>query len=329
MRADRLLSLLLLLQTRGRMTAQQLAEELEVSERTIYRDLDALTIAGIPVFAERGPNGGCELLDNYRTTLTGLTEPEIQALFAAIVPDPATDLGKGNLLQQALLKLTAALPARQQHQPYLIRQRIHLDPTAWFQPIEPMPHLPVVQEAIWQEQKVRLVYRRGDGQWVKRLLAPYGLVAKATVWYVVGDTNRTTQVFRVSRIQEAVLTDIKFKRSVEFDLPAYWQNWCQQFEQSQQRYEVRLQIHPNRVQDLVPAFGEGIYHLVSSTNPDPQGYLTLTFHFASPEQAQNTLLTLGTAITILAPEELRHQLATAADQLARHHQLKPPTFHSE
>lgn len=321
MRADRLLSLLLLLQTRGRMTAQQLADELEVSERTIYRDLDALTVAGIPVFAERGPNGGCELLDNYRTTLTGLTESEIQALFAAIVPDPADDLGKGNLLQRALLKLAAALPARQQHQPNLIRQRIHLDPAAWFQSAEPVPHLPVVQEAIWQEQKLRLVYRRGDGQWVKRLLAPYGLVAKASVWYVVGDTNRTTQVFRVSRIQEAILTDIKFERPVAFDLPAYWQNWCQQFEESQQRYEVCLQVHPNRAGELVPAFGEGIHNLISSTTPDSQGYLTLTVHFASPEQAQSTLLGLGTAITILTPEELRYHLFDAARQLTQHHNI--------
>ncbi len=322
MRADRLLSLMLLLQTRGRMTAQQLADELEVSERTIYRDLDALSLAGIPVYAERGPHGGCALLDNYRTSLTGLTEAEVTALFTAILPNPAQDLGANQTLQQAVLKLTAALPARQQDQADEARRRIHLDPAPWFQPMEPAPHLAVVQAALWQQQKLRLLYRRADGNWVKRLLSPYGLVAKTSIWYVVGETMRSVQVYRVSRIQEAILTDHAFVRPAQFDLAAFWQDWCARFEASQSGFPVTLRVHWNQANELIPVFGEGIHQtLAAAGEPDEQGYLTLKLTFGGADEARRALLGLGATVTVVEPAELRQELIEQAQMLLMHYRL--------
>ncbi|HEX2910651.1 MAG TPA: HTH domain-containing protein [Chloroflexia bacterium] len=186
MRADRLIALLMLLQSHGSMTAQALAETLEVSERTIYRDINALGIAGIPVMTERGPGGGCSLLDSYRTNLTGLTEEETRALFMLNLPAPLSQLGVAPELKSALLKLSAALPVTRRSAEERVRQRIHLDATWWFQPEEPLPCLTKLYQAIWEDALVYVKYRvrfepRGEVE-IEQLVEPYGLVAKASVW---------------------------------------------------------------------------------------------------------------------------------------------------
>ena len=159
MRADRLLSLLMLLQTRGQMTAQELAKELEVSERTIYRDMDALSVAGIPIYGEPGPEGGFALLNSYRTNLTGLTEGEVRALFMLSIPAPLADLGVSQELRSALLKLSAALPDSHRRDEAKVRQRFHLDSTWWHQGAEQLPHLSTVHDALWQDRQLHIVYR--------------------------------------------------------------------------------------------------------------------------------------------------------------------------
>src|SRR5690606_3266212 len=169
MRADRLISLLMLLQTRGQMTANELAERLEVSTRTIYRDLDALSTAGGPGYAERGPQGGCRLLESYRTNLTGMKEKEVRALFMLTVPGLLADLGVDQDVEAALLKLTAAIPAPFQRDAERVRQRIHLDPAGWFQMAEPLPYLSLLQQAVWEDRRVRVDYRRADGGRVQRV----------------------------------------------------------------------------------------------------------------------------------------------------------------
>jgi predicted DNA-binding transcriptional regulator YafY len=179
MRADRLLSMLMLLQTHGQMTAEDLAGRLEVSPRTIYRDLEALSGAGVPVYSERGAHGGIALLENYRTNLTGLNRDEVRALFMFTVPGLLADLPAGKSQESARLKLAAALPAPFQKDVSWVRQRIHLDPGGWFHPAEATPFLAVAQEAVWHNRRLKNSYRRSDGIWVKRLLEPYGLVAKA------------------------------------------------------------------------------------------------------------------------------------------------------
>src|SRR6266568_6387379 len=186
MRADRLLSILMLLQTKGRMTAHDLASQLEVSERTIYRDLDALSTAGIPVYTERGPGGGCSLVDGYQTRLTGLTEAEIRALFLFNMAAPLAELGLGKALDDALLKLEAALPADSRAKAEKVRQGFHLDTTWWYHPADTSSCLQTIQDALWQDHRLCLVYRENDGTWNEYRLDPYGLVSKASIWYLIG-----------------------------------------------------------------------------------------------------------------------------------------------
>jgi predicted DNA-binding transcriptional regulator YafY len=313
MRADRLLSILMLLQTRGQMTAQELADRLEVSTRTIYRDLDALSTAGVPVYAERGPAGGCRLLESYRTNLTGLKEAEVRALFMFTVPRLLADVGAAKESESALLKLTAALPAPFRQDAELVQQRIHLDPLGWFQGEETSPWLPLLQEAIWQEQRLRLEYRRSDGQWVRRLVEPYGLVAKAGIWYLVAGNFGRPYTFRVSRIHQAAMSGSHFQRPPQFDLVSYWQEWCAAFEKSRQQVEVTLAVQPAGLPLLVQAFGEGMHNLLAqSEGTDEQGRIRLTLTLDSEENACVRLLGLGPAVEVVAPASLRKRLAITA-----------------
>ena len=326
MRADRLISLLMLLQTNGRMTADELAERLEVSTRTIYRDLDALSVSGVPVYAERGPNGGCMLMESYRTNLTGLNEKEVQALFMFTVPGLLADLGADKASEAALLKLMASLPAPFQQDAAFVQERLHLDPAAWFQSEEDVPFLPLVQTAVWQDKRLRLNYRRGDGQWVKRLIDPYGLVAKASIWYVVGAMyGSQIQVYRISRIMDAELTGSQFERPAKFDLAAYWQTWRNRFEERQNSLTVTLRVAPSSGPLLALVFGEGIVTALLAASPaeDAAGYATISLTFDSLESACRQLLGLGTAVEVLAPESLRQMIYERASQLVHHYQQPP------
>jgi predicted DNA-binding transcriptional regulator YafY len=316
MRADRLISLLMLLQTHGQMTAQELGERLEVSPRTIYRDLDALSSAGVPVFAERGPQGGCSLLDSYRTNLTGLTDKEVRALFMFTVPGLLADLGADKASQAAMWKLTAALPAPFRQDAEKVRQRIHLDTAVWFQTEEPTPYLALVQDAIWQERRLSMTYRRGDGQWVKRLVDPYGLVAKGNVWYMVAGAFHTIYTFRVSRIQSAEVTAYTFQRPSDFNLAAFWQKWCADFETGQTRYDVTLHVSPAGATLLVQTLGEGMVHALTAGQPTAAGGTEIIVSFASMEDAARELLGLGTAVVVVAPRELRRHMHTLALEVA-------------
>ncbi len=200
------------------MTAQALAEHLEVSERTIYRDIEALSSAGIPLYTERGPGGGCELLDGYQTKLTGLTAAEVRALFLLSVSGPLADLGLGQALEDALLKLSAALPVASRANAVQVRQRILVDTTLPAHSRQARTHLEIIQEAVWQDRTLRLTY----GGQSRRAVDPYGLVSKASAWYLVGAAMGQMQVVRVSHIQAAELTEQHFTRPAEFDLAAYW-----------------------------------------------------------------------------------------------------------
>lgn len=227
MRADRLLSILLLLQTRGRMTAHELAEQLEVSERTIYRDMEALSIAGIPVYTERGPGGGCTLIDGYQTRLTGLTEMEVRALFLLQRASPLADLGLNESFDGVLLKLAASLPTSQRDNAEQVRQRTYLDTTTDTNAVL-LCHLHTIQEAIWQEHRLLLSYREGYHSGCEQRVEPYGLVSKANAWHLVGAVNGEYKVFQVSCIAMVMLTTEEFIRQASFDLPRYWSNYCAQ-----------------------------------------------------------------------------------------------------
>jgi predicted DNA-binding transcriptional regulator YafY len=256
MRADRLLSILMLLQTKGRMTARDLAEQLEVSERTIYRDLEALSMAGIPIYTERGPGGGCSLLDGYQTRLTGLTETEVRALFLLTMAAPLADLGLGKVLEEALLKLTAALPASSREQVEQVHQRFHVDTTWWYHTADAQVTLQTIQQAIWQNGKLRMVYIQDNGNRCEQIIEPYGLVAKAGVWYLVSADRTGYNVYRVSRIQSVTTIGEHFVRDVTFDLADYWSDYCAQVEHAHPQYAIPLRLAP----DEVPTFPQRLHN---------------------------------------------------------------------
>ncbi len=318
MRADRLISLLMLLQTNGRMTAEELSERLEVSTRTIYRDLDALSISGVPVYAERGPQGGCMLMESYRTNLTGLNEEEVKALFMFSVPGLLAELGADKASEAAMLKLTASLPAPFQKDAQRIQERLLLDPAGWFQSDESVPHLPLLQEAVWNDRRVRIQYRRSDGQWIKRLIEPYGLVAKANIWYVVCGSYGSFIVYRVSRIMEATLSDTTFVRPSDFNLADGWQAWRDNFEANQTHFPVQLRILPGHETEVTQYFGDSIIPLIEKANPeDTTGAVTITLTFESEQAACHRLIGLGTAVEVVFPDSLREEISRTALKLAQ------------
>jgi predicted DNA-binding transcriptional regulator YafY len=323
MRADRLLSLLLILQTRGRQTAGALAAELEVSVRTVYRDLDALSAAGVPVYAERGPGGGCALLDSYRTTLTGLTDAEIRALFVMTVPAALAQLGLGAELKGALLKLSAALPAERRRDEAWVRQRIYLDWSGAAQAEEPVPHLPTLQQAVWQDRRLWLAYRAWAGPQLarfERLVDPYGLVAHLGAWHLVCDAGGRLRVYRVSALLEARLAGESFARPPDFDLAAFWAGWraARDASQNRSRYFATVRVSPALVPYLSLALGPaapGPAELEAAPC-DPSGWRTLSLPFDSLEAARERLLGLGAAVEVLAPAALRLGVADYAAQIA-------------
>src|ERR671929_1099257 len=247
MRATRLVSLLLLLQTRGQLTAAEIAGRLEVSVRTVHRDVESLAAAGVPVEAVRGPAGGYRLAGGYRTKLTGLTAAEADALFVA--PAPAAELGLGGVLANARLKVLAALPAELQERATRAERYFHLDARGWFRAEDTVPHLPTIASATWNEQRLSARYREGP-RVVRRTLDPLGLVLKGGAWYLVARRSAGMRVYRVSRFASVRISDEPFERPDDFDLADYWDEWSRTFEASLPRVEVKLRASELAVRHL-------------------------------------------------------------------------------
>src|SRR2546425_5019045 len=250
MRADRLLSILLLLQVQQRMTARELAKRLEVSERTIHRDMEALSTAGVPVTAERGTGGGWSLLESYQTNLTGLTEMEIQALFLTGPARLLADLGLHQASEAALIKLLAALPSLSRRNAEYVRQRIYVDTAGWRNTEEAVPYLLTLQDAIWQERKLHFTYLRGDDTTVERLADPLGLVAKGSVWYLVAAGGGEVRTYRGSRVQNAKLIEEPCACPAGFELAAYWEQSAAKFKANLPRYHATIRARPDIVHRL-------------------------------------------------------------------------------
>lgn len=315
MRADRLISIVMLLQARGQMTAQELAEELEVSERTIYRDMDALSAAGVPVYAERGPGGGCALLDSYRTTLTGLTQDEVRALFMLSIPASLSELGVDQELKAALFKLSAALPATRRHDEERVRQRIHLDPTGWSEAKEPVPHLQTIQRALWLDRRLQLTYRLRFEAQAEWLVDPYGLVAKADVWYLVCARDHHMRVYRISRVLDATITAGTFERDLDFKLAAFWQSWCVGVNENRPSCPVTARVAHEFVQWLPYYFGDAGRDLVATARTsDAEGWITVTLPFETLEDARERILGFGGAVEVVKPQALRNSVRDFALQ---------------
>lgn len=316
MRADRLLSIILLLQTHNRMTARQLAQEVEVSERTIYRDIMALSTAGIPVYAEGGHGGGISLVESYKTDLTGLKPDEVQALSILDIPEPLVRLGMGETLKAAFLKLSAAIPPALREKQVQARHRIHLDAAWWFQPEEPTPCLHIIQQAIWRERYLAIT-RQGDFEArIEQIVAPYGLVAKASIWYLVCEVDGRFRARRVSKIISAVLLEKTFQRTPGFDLAAFWQKWCADFEHDRPRFETRVLVSPvlaNRLPNLLKDNRIDFLNIPPILNEE--GWQEMTLTFENFEAARNRLLGYGGAIKVLEPLALRLSLIDYAQQI--------------
>ncbi|MCB9419749.1 MAG: YafY family transcriptional regulator [Ardenticatenaceae bacterium] len=313
MRADRLLSLLMLLQTRGRMTAVSLSQELEVSERTIYRDINALSAAGVPIYGEPGREGGYSLLDSYRTSLTGLNEGEVRALFMMQIPDALAQLGVGQELKAAMLKLTAALPAARRADEEKVRQRFYLDSTPWNVGETAVPHLQTVHQAVWQSQKLQISFRLPyHNIELQHLVEPYGLVAKASTWYLVYRRDG----FRVQRVADLLAAqpvDETFERQADFDLAAFWQDWCARQEANRCLYPVTVRIAPHFIAELPYHFGKEVNQQI--TPGSFTDWITITLNFASLAAARSRLLGFGGAIEVLEPRALRTSIQDYAAQI--------------
>ncbi|CAM5484420.1 transcriptional regulator [Streptomyces avidinii] len=348
MKSSRLISILLLLQTRGRMTAAELAAELEVSVRTVYRDAEALAASGVPLYGDAGHSGGYQLLDGYRTRLTGLAPGEAEALFLTGMPGPAAELGLGRALSTAQLKLRAALPAELRAQADRMRLRFHLDAPGWYAEHEETPYLGQVADAVWRGRVIEVRYRRWkEPREVDRRLAPYGLVLKAGRWYLVAGLTGTTggagteggagttggagaatdavptaptpptgpYTFRVDQVLAVRETGEECALPDGFELAAHWRR-------TQDDFHERL--HPEEAQVRVSARGAARLSgaqaraLAAAGTPDPElpGWTRALLPIESQAHAEAQFLELGLEAEVLAPAALRERIGAAAAAIA-------------
>jgi predicted DNA-binding transcriptional regulator YafY len=300
MRASRLVSFLLVLQTRGQLTAEELAERLEVSERTVQRDAQALAAAGVPIVSVRGPAGGYRLERGYRTKLTGLDAVEAEALFVG----PAAELGLGRELAAARLKLLASLPGELQERAGRAARLFHVDMKGWFREEDRVPHLPVIAGALWRGRRLDMRYREGAAV-VSRRLDPLGLVLKAGVWYLLARRRGEERVYRVSRIVSARERAEPSTRPRDFDLAAAWAQRSKAFERDRPQIEVTVRVPRDEVRYL-----RGAQIVEDGERP------AVVAKFDGLDHAFHGVLAYGPLAEVLAPRELRERVAAAAAETA-------------
>jgi predicted DNA-binding transcriptional regulator YafY len=315
--ASRLLSILLRLQTQGRLSATALAQSFEVSVRTIYRDIDQLSAAGVPVYAEKGRHGGFVLRDGYRTRLTGLDRPEAESLFLAGLPDVATQLGLGPALTTTRLKLLASLPEALRRDAEAVAARFYLDPVAWFQGTDEQPLLQTLAAAVWSHRMVRMRY---DG-WkavVDRHVAPLGLVLKGGVWYLVAATNAQPRTYRVGSIQQLVVEDEAAVAPPRFDLQRYWRHFTRDYESRMHAEQARVRANHDGLRRLA-RLSHTMAQAVAAAKPakpaDSAGWHNLTIPIESVSTAALDLLPLAPDVQALGPAALLKALRHNASVL--------------
>jgi len=314
MRADRLLSILMYLQTRGRATTERLAREFEVSRRTIIRDLYALRVAGFPVYTERGPHGGCYLHDEYRNTLTQLTTDEIAALFVSSIAKPLEDLGLSEPLRGAVLKLTAALPPARQEAQSRLAERVVIDGTPWSSSEEGATHLAMIHRAAVEDRWLVATFVRPFGVLTERRIAPYGLVAKAGTWWVVwAGEDGLIRVDRISRIREAAVEPDTFERRASFDLNTFWTDWRDRQNAARPSLGIVLRVRADALAVVEDELGkqEGVFYGVPSPSDE---WVKIDVTFPTLAEARKAVLALGGAVEVLSPEALRRSVSDFAEQ---------------
>ncbi len=318
MRASRLLSMLFLLQSRGRMTAQQLARELEVSVRTVYRDVEALSATGVPLYGDAGHAGGYRLLEGYRTRLTGLTAAEAEALFLSGLPGPAAELGLGGELAAATLKLRAALPASLREHADHLAGRFYLDAPGWYRSAPDVPSLPVVASAVWDRRVIQVTYRRWrEPTEVTRRLEPHGLVLKAGTWYVVARCNGVMRTYRVDQIVAATPCDGGFTAEPGFDLVGYWHSYLAEFHRQLYTGHAVIRLSADGVRRMRHLLSAAAVTAVETTGTaDTDDWVRARVPIESADQALAEFLRFGSDIEILEPAELREHAARTIRAMA-------------
>lgn len=281
------------------MTSKSLAEKLEVSERTIIRDMESLSEAGIPVYAERGLHGGWLLSEGYRTNLTGMNATEILSLLISGQAVLLGDLGIKEHYDTAFQKLLAASPADVRTSASSARQKIHIDVAGWHSLSESMPCLSTVQEAVWEERQLRLNYQREDGI-VERIVNPLGLVAKRSVWYLIAEIAGELRTYRISRLLHASMLEQSFERPRDFDLAAYWEESTQQFKHRLPRYPAKAVIH----ESILARLSRERFVQVTHCEPAKDGWALAELAFETLESACEIVLSFGSRIEVIAPGEL-------------------------
>lgn len=316
MRADRLVSILLWLQVHGQTSAAELARRQEVSVRTVNRDMEALSAAGIPVYAQRGRNGGWALPDEYRMSSKWLSGDEVRALAVLTPAVVLADLGLASTADAAWLKLFAALPGPHRDEAQLVQERIHVDVSTWRPRRETSRWLPALKEAVFTEHVVRIQYRRSEGDLVERRISPLGLVAKGQSWYVVGEIDDELRSYRVSRIEGVAILPQRVVRPANFDLAAFWEQSKQRLEEGLPRYPITLMIASSALDEVQRGLRWGRVASVGPSSPDGRRRVEITFELFPDALA--SVLGFGDRVEVVAPDELRlavrHALGAALRQ---------------
>jgi predicted DNA-binding transcriptional regulator YafY len=315
MRASRLINILTTLQAKGLVTAEALADENSVSVRTIYRDIDALSLSGIPVYSERGSDGGYRLLDGYRVRLNGLTPAEAEAMFLSGIPGAAADLGLGSLMAGAQKKLTAALPEDLRESARRMQSKFHLDAPAWLAEGEQPVYLQAIADAVWNSKRIRMRYRSWKAE-KNRVAEPLGIVMKGGAWYLVARVDETPRTYRISRVLDLIVTEERFDWPRDFDLAAYW---------SENTRRLELELYPNwatirlspwglkEIEHMAPPYVRA--NLDTIGDPDGNGWHTVRLPVAHERMAVSEMLKLGTHVEVLDPPDLRLAMRRAVETL--------------
>jgi len=312
-KASRLMSALMLLQAHGQLSSRELSERLEVSPRTVHRDMEALCIAGVPLTAMRGAQGGWRLEKGWRTQVPGLDEPELRALLMT-QPRALGDPRLAAAAERAFGKLMAALPVSMRQQAEAMRERLHVDHTGWHPTSEDLSMLPIVQDAVARDCRLTFDYTRADGETAPRTVDPLGLVAKGSTWYLVARAANGLRTYRVSRMQAVTVLASSFERPAKFNLGAYWKESTAQLRQARQSYEVTLLLDPqaarsmSRWMDAVP--------VESATAKMPEGWAALRVDFENEEQARSVTLGFGPRARVIEPKELSERVLADARAIA-------------
>ncbi|MBI9043584.1 MAG: YafY family transcriptional regulator [Anaerolineaceae bacterium] len=318
MRADRLISLILLLQNKGKMKAEEISKHLEVSLRTVYRDIESLCMAGIPLVTQSGVNGGISLDENYQTSLTGLSFEEIQSIFILSNNEALRDIGLEKAAGNLMMKLIASLPSFQKREAGYARQRLFIDTKSWFLFVEPLPFLSKVQQAVWEDKEIEFLYEKPGHAPLKRRIQPYGLVSKANTWYLVGcQTDHTFRTFRISRFLDLNLLDTIFERDMDFDLENYWKISSGFFEsQFSADYEAVFSIPSELITDFEYNL-PGRYVKVDELH---EGRIQIRVSFFGEDEALMTVFRLRTQVNIIEPQHLIERIREISEKSLNYYQ---------